>query len=71
MSKIAGITLGDPAGVGPEVVIKSLEYFLKKEKDFTFLLFGDKYVVEKNQKQIEADFKINYINIPITSPMRF
>jgi len=61
MSKIAGITLGDPAGVGPEVVIKSLEYFLKKEKDFTFLLFGDIYVVEKNQKQIGADFKINYI----------
>ena len=61
MSKIIGITIGDPSGIGPEVVIKSLKYFLEREKKLTFILFGDRYVFEKNQSLTGIYFKVNFI----------
>ncbi|MCP5461794.1 MAG: 4-hydroxythreonine-4-phosphate dehydrogenase PdxA [bacterium] len=35
--KLIGITIGDPAGIGPEIILKSLSYFTEK---YTPLLIG-------------------------------
>lgn len=42
------ITLGDPAGVGPEVLLKALPYFKRHLKKF--LIIGDKKVLEARAK---------------------
>ncbi len=42
------ITLGDPAGVGPEVLLKALPHFKKYLKKF--LIIGDKKVLETRAK---------------------
>lgn len=58
-SKIA-ITLGDPAGIGPEIVVKTFE---KKElyEMADMVLIGDKFVLEKALKVTNSDLKINVI----------
>ncbi len=42
-----GITIGDPSGVGPEVVIKSLER-IKQSRGCEIFVFGDKIALERN-----------------------
>lgn len=58
-SRIA-ITLGDPAGIGPEIVAKTFN-----EKDLydqaELVLIGDKFVLEKALKVVDLDLKINVI----------
>lgn len=58
-SKIA-VTLGDPAGIGPEIVVKTFE---KKElyEMADMVLIGDKFVLEKALKVTNSDLKINVI----------
>lgn len=43
--KIVGITTGDPAGIGPEVVARSLALFPFK-KDIAYVFYGDNYLPE-------------------------
>lgn len=58
-SRIA-VTLGDPAGIGPEIVIKTFNV-----KDLynsaEMVLIGDRFVVEKALKVTGIDLKINEI----------
>ncbi|MGE5630580.1 MAG: 4-hydroxythreonine-4-phosphate dehydrogenase PdxA [Caulobacteraceae bacterium] len=58
---VIGIPLGDPAGVGPEIVVKALTekelYDLCKP-----LVIGDKSVVAKAMKVCGIDFQINTID---------
>ena len=54
------ITLGDPAGIGPEIVAKTFD---KKElyDDAKLVLVGDKFVLEKALEVTGLDVKINVI----------
>ena len=46
--RVIGVTLGDPGGIGPEVVLKALQKFLPLQKKGTFfLLLGYLPVLEK------------------------
>ncbi|WP_342565217.1 4-hydroxythreonine-4-phosphate dehydrogenase PdxA [Paenibacillus sp. FSL R7-0345] len=64
MKKIIGITMGDPAGIGPEISIKS---FQKPElyDRCQPLLVGDKSVIEFYlAKHPELDLKVNVVENP-------
>ncbi|MGO2083804.1 4-hydroxythreonine-4-phosphate dehydrogenase PdxA [Vagococcus sp.] len=64
MKKIIGITLGDPAGIGPEIALKTLS----KEALYNRcqpVLIGDKSVVSYYlEKHPELNLKINVIKEP-------
>jgi 4-hydroxythreonine-4-phosphate dehydrogenase len=53
-----GITLGDPAGIGTEIALKSIME-LKSSNEFTPLLFGSSQVVlrDMSQLKIKADLR--------------
>ena len=54
------ITLGDPAGIGPEIVAKTFN--VKELYDMANLvLVGDKFVLEKALEVTNLDLKINVI----------
>ncbi len=57
---IIGITMGDPAGIGPEIVVKSLS---KKEiyEICQPVVIGDKNVMHKALDIAKKDLKINYL----------
>ena len=56
MKPLIGITIGDPAGVGPELIVKFLN---KNNLDFSkFIIFG-------SSKIIRDELKKNQLNIPI------
>ncbi len=57
MKPIIGITIGDPAGVGPEVIIKALSSF-KAFDDWTPLLIGDASVFADTIKRLKSDLNI-------------
>ncbi|MEX2784105.1 4-hydroxythreonine-4-phosphate dehydrogenase PdxA [Streptococcus sp. H49] len=64
MKKIIGITLGDPAGIGPEI---SLKAFGKAElyERCCPLLVGDKSVLDYYlEKHPELDLKVHVVNDP-------
>lgn len=42
-NNIIGITLGDPAGIGPEITYKAVRNFQKKNKKVTFKIIGDDF----------------------------
>ncbi|RUM31366.1 MAG: 4-hydroxythreonine-4-phosphate dehydrogenase PdxA, partial [Aquifex sp.] len=44
MSKKIGITLGDPAGVGPELILKISRHF---KKDFAYVIYGEEKTLLK------------------------
>jgi len=53
--------MGDPGGVGPEVVIKALQ-FLERKNLCTPVVIGDKYILEKTIKLLKSPFKLRTIN---------
>ena len=54
MSRIIGITQGDPGSIGPEVALKALSKFLKLQKKGTyFLVFGHPNVLKKTAHKIK------------------
>lgn len=64
MSKpIIGVTMGDPAGVGPEIVVKSL---VKDEVINTanVVVYGDKKILELANNICNTNLKINLISSP-------
>lgn len=60
MKKIIGITIGDPSGIGPEVILKGYKK-IKEIKNVIPLLIGDIAVVEKNLEFIGLNPKIKII----------
>src|SRR4030067_1492702 len=62
MSKpIIAITMGDPAGIGPEVILKALGQDEVRESA-RFLIFGDANILHREANKL--DFKIPLIPIP-------
>ncbi|MFH1441783.1 MAG: 4-hydroxythreonine-4-phosphate dehydrogenase PdxA [Candidatus Omnitrophota bacterium] len=53
----AGITLGDPAGIGPEITAKSIK---KLNNLAEFTVIGDLWVFNRNQKPITSNQNYNY-----------
>ena len=59
--KIIGITLGDPAGIGPEITVKSLSYSTFYDSCKPFVI-GDASVLAAAIKILGKDLKINIIH---------
>lgn len=58
-----GVPLGDPAGIGPEIVVKSIA----KEETNTYaniVVFGNKEILEKAIEVCEVEMTINVIENP-------
>jgi len=60
MKKIIGITIGDPAGIGPEILLKGYEK-IKKIKGFFPFIIGDIPVIERNLKLLKLKLKIKKV----------
>jgi 4-hydroxythreonine-4-phosphate dehydrogenase len=60
MEKIIGVTIGDPAGIGPEILLKGYEE-IKKIKDVIPIVIGDISVIERNLKFLGSKLKIKKI----------
>lgn len=54
-----GITLGDPGGIGPEVVLKSLSD-LSSLPDSDFVLFGSKTVIDNERRALKLDLNPSF-----------
>lgn len=48
-----GITLGDPAGIGPEVILKAISTYQWQEK-CQITLFGSRHILRQTQVQLQA-----------------
>ena len=69
MSKpIIAITMGDPAGIGPEVILKALGQDEVRDSA-RFLIFGDANILHREAK--DRDFNIPLIPIPEVSQAEF
>lgn len=58
--KVIGISLGDPAGIGPEILLKALTE-LQKVKGTVPFVIGDAAVIEKNACFFGKKLKLNVI----------
>jgi len=58
MKPIVGITMGDAAGIGPEIIVKAL---LVKEiyEVCCPIVIGDSKVMEEAAKIVDADLRVN------------
>ena len=67
-----GITLGDPAGIGPEIVVKSINSI--KNRNFKITLFGDKEnyqnTMDKCGLHLEGEKKLDFINTGDGEPIQ-
>jgi 4-hydroxythreonine-4-phosphate dehydrogenase len=60
---IIGVTIGDPAGIGPEIVMKAL-LFHKLQAEANLIVFGDRIVLEQAMDIIGREGKIREIESP-------
>lgn len=60
--KVIGITIGDPAGIGPEILLKSILSILKKIKNAIPLIIGDSCVIERNCKVLHIKPQFNQVS---------
>ena len=67
MKHVIGITLGDPAGVGPEVIVKALAS-RKWVGKYTPLVIGSTTVLKETAKKLSIELPLevhnNFVNIP-------
>ncbi|MCX8069550.1 MAG: 4-hydroxythreonine-4-phosphate dehydrogenase PdxA, partial [Thermodesulfovibrionales bacterium] len=66
-SKIA-ITIGDPAGIGPEIALKALSLYVNNEIQFS--LIGDRVVIEEASKMLGLEDLLQKINIVETGVIK-
>ncbi|MEW6027824.1 MAG: 4-hydroxythreonine-4-phosphate dehydrogenase PdxA, partial [Planctomycetota bacterium] len=61
-----GITIGDPDGIGPEVVVKALHAGSLREtlQPSRFLIIGDKEALAKAARSAGIDFSPVILNKP-------
>ncbi len=64
MKKI-GITIGDPAGVGPELIVKLYDYF---SKDNAYIIYGEEKILKEASLLLKKE--INYEKIHDTSQIK-
>jgi 4-hydroxythreonine-4-phosphate dehydrogenase len=57
---LIAITMGDPAGIGPEIILKALDDPQVK-KACRILIFGDRQVLESTARRLGKSFLINSI----------
>jgi 4-hydroxythreonine-4-phosphate dehydrogenase len=62
-----GITSGDPAGIGPEVVLKALAAMPRLRP----LLIGPRDVFEQEQKRLGTDVDLGLVDDSVESPGRY
>ena len=60
---VIGITIGDPAGIGPEIVLKALKnkelYSICKP-----LVIGSMEILKKTEVFVQSGLKLNTVNSP-------
>ena len=57
---LIAVTMGDPAGVGPEIILKALDNPLVT-KSCRLVIFGDRKVLEATARRLEKSFPVNSI----------
>ena len=60
---ILGITMGDPAGIGPEIIVKALSDN-EMTKLFTPIVIGDPTILDKAAHALNIHFNITQIDTP-------
>lgn len=60
---IVAVTIGDPAGIGPEISVETLQQKEVYENMNPFLI-GDEYIIRRAMKLKECDFELNIITDP-------
>jgi len=58
MSGVIGITMGDPEGIGPEIIIKALAHELPKSAS-NYLIIGDKQVLNEANQALGTKLKFS------------
>ncbi len=53
-----GITIGDPAGVGPELIAKLSQYF---DPQKAYIIYGEKKIMEAVKRELNIDFEFSNI----------
>ena len=61
------ITMGDPAGIGPEIVAKSV---LERRDTDNLIVVGDPKVIDNAFKRLGAPIRLHVVHV-ITSPLNF
>jgi len=75
MAKI-GITMGEPSGVGPEIIAKALESDLINQSDDEYIIYGDKAVFEHINTilNLKSNYmeKVKFVDLSIINePIQF
>lgn len=65
MKPIVAVTMGDPGGIGPEVILKSLKAF--KSKNVSLVLIGSREVFEYAMKRLKLYRKLQSISFILPS----
>jgi 4-hydroxythreonine-4-phosphate dehydrogenase len=70
MTPRIGITLGDPAGIGPEIALKALAELAPRigSGEFSVVLYGARSAVDEAAKIIGADLAVAGPGMPATFP---
>jgi 4-phospho-D-threonate 3-dehydrogenase / 4-phospho-D-erythronate 3-dehydrogenase len=63
MESIIALTLGDPAGIGPEIIVKAFQDELLSI-DHQILVIGDAELLLKTAKQIAPEILIHSVTSP-------
>ncbi len=58
---LIAVTMGDPAGIGPEIILKALDD-PRIKKACRLLIFGDRQVLESTARRLGKSFSINSIH---------
>jgi 4-hydroxythreonine-4-phosphate dehydrogenase len=60
---LIGITIGDPAGIGPEIVIKALSDRVSYEVSRP-VVYGDRCIIERSLTDLGASLDLNQVSSP-------
>lgn len=63
MKPTVGITMGDPSGIGPEIIIKTINDGTVNDY-CTPIVIGDKNIIQRDIDRTELDIKVNIIKKP-------
>ncbi|MGC9187909.1 MAG: 4-hydroxythreonine-4-phosphate dehydrogenase PdxA [Sulfurihydrogenibium sp.] len=57
-----GVSLGDPSGISPEILVKALTSKKIPKKDVAYIVYGSKNTLLKTSKDLNINLKFNVIN---------